>query len=263
MAFDEKYVTDLMRECGKIMLSAHEVEKENGAVEVKEGAANFVTRYDKAVQDRLIGGLSEKFPEASFLAEEKDNSDSTASCALLFVIDPIDGTTNFIHDMKCSAISVGVFSYGKPLFGAIYNPYFDEMFIANAGGGAYLNGKKITVSARPLAKALVSFGTAPYYRDRYADSVFNAAKKVFVQCADIRRSGSAAYDICCVACGRTDAFFEALLSPWDYAAGSIIISEAGGKCTAFDGGELSICSPSSFVCSNSLIHKQISDLVKE
>ncbi len=252
-----------MRECGKIMLSAHDVEKENGAVEVKEGAANFVTRYDKAVQDKLIGGLSERFPEASFLAEEKDNSDSTASCALLFVIDPIDGTTNFIHDMRCSVISVGVFSYGKPLFGTVYNPYYDELFTAAAGAGAYLNGKKIAVSARPISTALVSFGTAPYYREKYSDRVFNAAKKVFMQCADIRRSGSAAYDICCVACGRTDAFFEVLLSPWDYAAGSIIISEAGGKCTTFDGGEPSICSPSSFVCSNSLIHKQISDFVKE
>lgn len=259
----EREITALIRECGKIMLSVHSVENEKGAIETKSGAANFVTRYDKAVQTKLIDGIKRLFPDAMFFAEEKDNSFEPASARLLFVIDPIDGTTNFIHDMKCSVISVGAFSYSKPLFGIIYNPYFDELFFAENGNGAFLNGNKISVSDRELSEALVSFGTAPYYREKYADRVFDSAKRVFMKCADIRRSGSAAYDICCVACGRTDAYFEEQLSPWDFAAGSIIISEAGGRCTDMTGKELRFCSPSSFLCTNSLIYKKITDTIKE
>lgn len=253
----------LIKECGRLMLEAHAVEKENGAVEIKDGAANFVTKYDKAVQKKLINGISQIYPEASFFAEEKDNSAELAESPLLFIIDPIDGTTNFIHDMKCSVISVGAYKNGKPFFGIVYNPYFDEMFTAEVGCGAFLNGEDISVSLRSLPEALVSFGTAPYYRYIYADDVFSSAKKVFMKCADLRRSGSAAYDICCVACGRTDAYFEMLLSPWDFAAGRIILTEAGGKCTDFDGKRLKICEPSSFVCSNSLIHTQIISTIKE
>ncbi len=263
MSADLTKIEEIMKECGKIMIAAHSVENEKDAIEVKAGAANFVTRYDKAVQDKLISGIAELYPDASFFAEEKDNSNEFFDSPLLFVIDPIDGTTNFIHDMKCSVISVGAYRNGKPYFGIIYNPYYDEMFTAQAGGGAFLNGNKISVSSRLLPESLVSFGTSPYYRDTYADKVFSSAKNVFMKCADIRRSGSASYDICLVACGRTDAYFEVLLSPWDFAAGRIILTEAGGKCTDFDGGELKVCEPTSFLCSNSLIHKQIIDAIKE
>lgn len=254
---------ELIKECGRLMLSAHEVEREKDAIDAKPGSANFVTVYDKAVQNRLISGLGDIFPGASFFAEEKDNQQELTSSELLFVIDPIDGTTNFIHDMKCSVISVGAFGYGKPLFGIIYNPYFDELFSAENGKGAYLNGVKINVSERRLSKALVSFGTVPYYREEYAARVFDTAEKVFMKCADIRRSGSAAYDICAVACGRTDAYFEAYLSPWDFAAGRIILSEAGGICTDMNGNGLEICSVSSFLCANPLIHKEILNIIKE
>lgn len=263
MVFEPDKITSLVKECGLMMLGAHDVEREKNAVEAKSGAANFVTRYDKAVQDKLINGLSEIYPEAAFFAEEKENTTDVAESAMLFVIDPIDGTTNFIHDMRCSVISVGAFKYGKPFFGVIYNPYADELFAAETGKGAYLNGKRISVSERNLSESLVSFGTTPYYRDKYADSVFRDAQKIFMKCADIRRSGSAAYDICCVACGRTDAFFESLLSPWDFAAGTVIITESGGKCSDTDGRETKICEPSSFLCTNSLIHTQIVNILKE
>lgn len=256
-------VTALIKECGELMLSAHAVEKESGAIEIKAGTANFVTKYDKIIQNKLISGILQIYPEALFLAEEKENSAALADSPLLFIIDPIDGTTNFIHDMKCSVISVGVYKKGNPFFGIVYNPYFDEMFTAEAGRGAFLNGERISVSLRNFPEALVSFGTAPYYRDTYADGVFSIAKKVFMKCADLRRSGSAAYDICSVACGRTDAYFEMLLSPWDFAAGRIILAEAGGKCTDFDGKTLKCSEPSSFLCSNSLIHTQLISIIKE
>lgn len=256
-------ICDLMRRCGAMMRAAHDVERNAGDITEKPGSANFVTVYDVRVQTALIDGLSAQFPEAAFLAEEKENAANAITNGLCFVIDPIDGTTNFIHDMKCSAISVGLFDRGAPVFGAVLDPYRDELFTAAAGEGAFLNGVPIRASDRDLPHALVSFGSSPYDRQSLAESSFDVLKRIFLRCADIRRSGSAAVDVCFVACGRTDAFFEGVLSPWDFAAGGIILTEAGGRITDFSGVPIEPGKKSSVLCTNGSLHAEMLDLINQ
>jgi len=261
-AFIEEII-GLVRQQGQYMKSAHDVESGSDNIKVKPGDANFVTVYDEGVQNNLIEGLKKIIPDAVYFAEEKDNSTVDTTKGFCFIIDPIDGTTNFIHDMGASAISVGLMKDGEPYAGIIYDPYRDEMFCAEAGCGAFLNGRKIHVSDRPLEKTLFSFGSSPYNKTTLGEKGFAIAKRMFLKTADIRRSGSAAIDIACVACGRTDAFFETVLSPWDYAAGITLIREAGGIITDFNGNNLSLNTPSSFVCSNRVIYKQFISIITE
>ena len=134
-----KIISPIIKKAGEIMLSATNVE----IAEVKQGDVNYVTFYDKKVQDFLIEELKRAFPQALFIAEEKDNDQSALQGELCFIIDPIDGTTNFIRDYKSSSISIGLFSRGEGIFGAILNPYLNELYTAEKGKGAYLNGEKI------------------------------------------------------------------------------------------------------------------------
>lgn len=253
-----KIITPIIKKAGEIMLSATNVE----IAEVKQGDVNYVTFYDKKVQDFLIENLKNAFPNAYFIAEEKDNDSSALQNDLCFIIDPIDGTTNFIRDYKSSSISIGVFSRGEGIFGAILNPYLNELYTAEKGKGAYLNGEKISVSTKPFENAIYAFGSSPYYKSELAEKTFNVAKALFLTCTDIRRSGSAALDFCHVASGRIDLFFECRLSPWDFAAGSVIVKEAGGMITDMDGNELDFSSPQSILCSNGIIHKNALNVVK-
>ena len=253
----------LMRSAGETVLEARQVEADAGAIREKPGDANFVTVYDVRVQTQLIEGLRGLFPDAVFLAEEDHCGSGVPQTGDCFVIDPIDGTTNFIHDMQCSAVSVALFRDASPLFGAVLDPYRGELFTAEAGKGAFLNGAPIRVSQRDLPHALASFGTSPYDRDRLGDVSFAAAKRIFMRTADIRRSGSAAIDICCVACGRTDLFFEFVLSPWDFAAGGLILTEAGGMITDFTGAQARPGAKSSVLCSNARLHKAALEIINE
>lgn len=257
----QEKIMSLMRECGKIMLSAHDVENNEENITAKSGAGNFVTVFDVKVQETLIQGIKEILPEARFLAEENDSFSEDYSEGICFVIDPIDGTTNFIHDMRCSAVSVGMLYNNEPVFGAVYSPYTDEMFFANKGEGAFLNGKPIYTAERSVEDALVSFGTSPYYRDKLADASFDVAKRLFMKTSDIRRSGSAAVDLCFLACGRTDIFFEALLSPWDYAASYVIVTEAGGEMMQMNGEKISLTSPSSVLCVTKSVKNEVLSII--
>ena len=257
----QRAILSVIKECGGILLSAHDIESQRDTISVKPGAANFVTVFDVKVQQTLIEKLSALVPDAYFYAEEKDNSNACFQNAFCFVIDPIDGTTNFIHDMKRSAISVALCYNGEPLFGAVYDPYLDEMFYAAAGGGAFLNGRPISVSSRGLEKALVLFGTSPYNRDLYGQTTFARARNVFMRCADVRRSGSAALDVCYVACGRVDAYFEDILSPWDFAAGLLILNEAGGKMTSYEGLPPKAGEKTSALCTNNMLHSEMLQLI--
>ncbi len=253
----------LVRDCGRFMLGADKIESTEGSIKKKTGDADFVTVFDEGVQTRLIEGILKIFPEAVFFAEEKENFAEDTQNGLCFVIDPIDGTTNFIHSLGASAISIAAISDGEPVFGLIYDPYRDELFCACVNEGAYCNGKRISVSERDLDASVVAFGTTPYKKAVYASQGFSAAERVFRNCADIRRSGSAAIDLACVACGRLDAFFECILSPWDYAAGAVIIREAGGLITDFGRNEVSFSEPSSILCSNNLIHDKLLALINK
>lgn len=225
-----------MRECGQLIVRADRTQAET---QTKCGRSNdLVTKYDKAVQEMLREKLLQLAPQAHFVGEEEDVHESIAT-GDAFIVDPIDGTTNFVHDYKNSAISVAMTRDGKQEIGVVYNPYLDEMFYAQCGCGAFCNGKPIHVSDRPLVQGLTLFGSASYYKE-LTDESFRLLRKCFDRSQDIRRSGSAAIDLCTIAAGRAELYFELLLQPWDYAAGSLIVTEAGGSCTRVDGGDIDL-----------------------
>ena len=240
-----KKIEKVARECADIMLSA---DREKADINEKTGNADLVTKYDKMIQEKLKKDLHEILPEATFVGEEEDIH-AAVNEGYAFIVDPIDGTTNFIKDYHASCVSIGIAKDGKPFAGVIYNPYLDEMFTAVKGQGAYLNEKKITVSAKTLEKGIVLFGTSPYYEDLSKKS-FEMAYDYFKHSLDIRRSGSAALDLCSIAAGRAELYFELKLSPWDYAAGAIIVMEAGGVITKVDGSEITLDKPCSILASN-------------
>ncbi len=217
-----------VREAGKIMSEAYGGGLRSGEISDKEGTANFVTVYDVRVQNMLTQALSEILPKAKFLAEEKENDLRALQKGYVFVIDPIDGTTNFIHDLRASCISVALYYDGEAEFGTVYDPYHDELFHAVRGGGAFCNGTPIRVSNRAPETAVWAVGTSPYLKAHHTKQTFASLEYLFLHGADLRRIGAAALDLAWVAAGRMDGFFEWFLSPWDYGAGSLLIREAGG-----------------------------------
>lgn len=250
----EKIIT-IVKDAGEIILSAHNQES---AVTAKEGKKNFVTKYDVAVQEFLFSELGKAFPDAEFVGEEGDNN--LSSKALRFIIDPIDGTTNFMQDYRCSCISVALCKENDLIAGVVYNPYSNEIFSAEKGKGAYLNAQKIEVSDRPLSDGLALFGTSPYHPEN-TDETFALLRKVFDFSRDIRRSGSAAYDICMVACGRCEIFFEKALQPWDVAAGTLILKEAGGVAFNYEGNEINFSTPNDVVFANPKAYEEFVTLL--
>ena len=169
-----------------------------------------------------------------------------------FIVDPIDGTTNFIKDYHFSSISVALVVDNAAELGVIYNPYTDEMFCAQRGQGAFCNGKRLHVSSEPLENAIIVFGTAPYHEE-LSEKTFSLAYSYFRKALDIRRSGSAALDLCTIAAGRAELFFELVLSPWDYAAGALIVEEAGGLVSDCDGHPLVYDRPCSVLARNKTV----------
>ena len=210
----------ILRQAGEIILNA-----ESFRVEQKEGHANFVTNVDEDVQRFLINELQQLLPSSRIIGEEQENDELTADPT--WVIDPLDGTTNFIHDYRFSAISVALLKNRKPVIGAVYQPYNQELFYAAKGEGAFLNDQPIHVSSTPIQQALIGFGTSPYH-PRLAEKSMQAALVFLQNAADVRRCGSAALDLAYVAAGRQDVYFELTLKPWDYAAGALLVEEAGG-----------------------------------
>ena len=220
-----------------------------------KGAADYVTEADRDVQNYIQKELLERYPEIQFLGEEKNN-DEIDFAGRVWVLDPVDGTTNLIHDYKRSSISLALLENGKTVMGIVYQPYTAELFYAKRGAGAFLNGRQIHVSlAKNMEEALFAVGTSPYEKEKFARENFQRIYRVFMDAQDIRRSGSAAIDMAEVAAGRIDGFFEPKLSIWDYAAGRLLVAEAGGKATDFAGEELSCKMKSSVVCANPAIHE--------
>lgn len=207
-------------------------EKNQETIEVK-GHSNFVTSVDKASEKRLVDGLSALLPEAGFIAEEgtSDKKGETYN----WVIDPIDGTTNFIHGLSPYSISIALKRSNDIVLGVVYEIEHGELFSAIEDGPAFLNGQEIHVSkASTHNEALVVTGF-PYYDFGLIDQYMQCLKFLWMNTRGVRRLGSAAIDLCYVACGRFDAFWEYGLHPWDVAAGAFIIQQAGGKVTDFEG----------------------------
>lgn len=226
-------IIEAAKDCGQVMIGA---DRNDISIKDKAGKANFVTAYDCKIQKMIEEKLRLILPEAEFLGEEED-CQINRNAEYIFVVDPIDGTTNFIKDYHMSCISIGLIRNGKRYLGVVHNPYLGETYYAVAGEGAYMNGQPIHVSNEKLENGIVLFGTSPY-DTKLARASFDLAYEYFQKCLDIRRSGSAALDLCAVAAGRAEIFFELILSPWDFAAGALIVEEAGGIVTTLDGEEL-------------------------
>ena len=201
----------------------------------EKGRADYVTKVDEGVQKFLQGELAGRYPRIGFIAEEQERFAADPKGAY-WILDPIYGTTNLIHHYQMSAVSLGLYENGEMLLGVVYNPFSREVFSAAKGQGAFLNGERIRTAGTPdLAHALVSYGSSPYEKER-AHGLFVLYERIFRQCSDFRRCGSAALDLCYVACGRQDVYLERNLKPWDYAAGGLIVTEAGGCISGWEKG---------------------------
>ena len=193
----------------------------------EKGQTDYVTAVDIRVQKTIFQKLSQIDPDMQFLGEEKDNQEIDPE-GKVWILDPVDGTTNLIHDFHHSVISLAYSEGGEIQFGIVYDPFSHEMFGARKGKGAYLNKERIFVSkAEKLSQSLISIGTAPGCRED-ADRAFARMRRVYDKCQDVRRIGSAALELAYVACGRLEGFYEGHLKIWDYAAGKLLVEEAGG-----------------------------------
>lgn len=226
-------IETIVRSAGEIVRSAKHIDE---SVQEKSSHCDLVTKYDGMVQEYLRRELLNAFPEAGFYGEEEEVHDIAGRSAY-FIVDPIDGTMNFIRHARHSCISVGYMADGKMEYGTVYQPYTDEMFTAQRGKGAFLNGRPIRMNDVPMTESIAMFGSAIYYRETIPATA-RLMQELLPLVLDFRRSGSAALDICYLAAGRADVFFEACLRPWDYAAAGLIAQEAGAVVTALDGTPL-------------------------
>jgi myo-inositol-1(or 4)-monophosphatase len=233
----------IMGERGRIM--AEQVET--------KGLNDFVTRVDKNSEKMLIDGLEKLVPDAGFIAEE--NTKSNKGNVHNWIIDPLDGTTNFIHGLPCFCISIALMENDEVVIGVIYELNQKECFYAWKNGGAFLNDKPIQVStATRLKDSLLATGF-PYYDYKWLDEYMNLFKYFMKNTHGVRRLGSAAADLAYVAAGRLEGFYEYSLKAWDVAAGVLIVTEAGGKVSDFEGGNNYIFGQE-LVCSNALIFEE-------
>lgn len=250
-----KVIQRIVREAAKLFADR------DAAIQIKEkGACDFVTAVDEAVQKYIQGELKQNYPEIQFLGEESSDTEVDMDGAL-WVLDPVDGTTNLIHDYKRSAISLALLNKGEIIAAIIYDPYLDEMYCAQKGKGAFLNEEQISVSeATTMKESLITFGTSPYFKSE-APNLFRTLEKIYMDCQDIRRTGSAALDLAHIACGRIDGFFEKKLKIWDFAAGTLIIREAGGAVFDYDGKDRTMERMGDVVAGNKKIAKILVDTV--
>ena len=244
MSMSIESIAEVAVEAGRIMTAAV-----RPRIMEKSGHANFCTETDEKIQAFLVERLSAVVPGASFLGEEDGQDVFTAkmSRGYCFVLDPIDGTSNFIFAYRPSVISIALLKDGAPYMAVVYNPYDDMMFSAVSGQGAFMNGERIMSADTPLSDSLTVFGTAPYYTE-LREPTFETAKNLLPLCVDLRRSGTAAWDMCCVAMGRCSLYFELRIQLWDYAAAALIAQEAGCMVTDIAGNPLSYKGPSSALC---------------
>jgi myo-inositol-1(or 4)-monophosphatase len=224
-----------------------------------KGAVDLVTNFDTQAQRMIFDHLSKCFPDHDYLAEEGLSQKKGAE--FRWIIDPLDGTTNYAHGFPVFSVSIALEKRGEVILGLVYDPMREEVFSAEKGEGAFLNGRKIKVSSvDDLDKSLLATGF-PY--DLRTSDVNNIAhfNNFIIRVQGIRRCGSAAMDLCYVACGRFDGFWELKLSPWDMAAGALIVQEAGGRISDFKDKEF-VLSGSEILASNGLIHQEMVDVLQ-
>lgn len=247
----------VVREAGRLFY-----DRKKAAQIKQKGATDFVTEVDVSVQNFLKVRLARLAPDVQLMGEEKDNSDLNFARPM-WVLDPVDGTTNLVHDFCHSAVSLALVDQGEVRMGLVYNPYTDELFTAQKGRGACLNEVPIQVSdAKCLADSLVDMGTNPSDRAG-ADRSFRWMRGVYDHCHDVRRLGVASICLCYVAAGRLDGYVEGSLKPWDYAAGMLIVREAGGFVCTTEGSEPSLAIGSGILSANGLIGPELLNVLRK
>lgn len=229
-----------------------------GQVAMK-GASDYVTAIDKRSEHVILGFVRRRFPTHTIVAEESGRSRTTSPFE--WFIDPIDGTTNYIHQFPAFCISIGLAHEGKLAMGVVYDPWRQELFHGVQGGGAWLGRRRIHVATRRhLRECLMATGFPVRIKHRLP-TYLKSFRKVFANSSGIRRAGSAALDLAYTACGRVDGFWEMGLSPWDIAAGVFLVSEAGGQVTDFAGGN-TYFQHGSVLVANPMIHAQMLRILK-
>lgn len=219
-----------------------------------KGTIDLVTEMDRRSEQIVVEHIRQAFPDHGILAEEGARIDSASG--YLWVIDPLDGTTNYAHGYPQFAVSIGLEHAGEIVLGVVYDPLREELFSALRGEGAFLNGRKIAVSpTATLIRSLLATGF-PYDRAVSAVNNLNCFNAMIMACQEIRRNGSAALDLCNLAAGRLDGYWEQKLRPWDVAAGSLIVREAGGAVTDLAGAPYAIRGDF-LVASNGAVHEQM------
>lgn len=218
------------RAAGNIIL--RHVSRLDGLNIIEKGRQDYASEVDALAEKEILRELRRAFPDHAFLCEE---SGALGQARHTFVIDPLDGTSNFLHGIPHYAVSIALLEGNEPLHAVIYDPQRNEIFSASRGSGAYLNERRIRVGTRnELEGALLLTGFAPRERSRLRPQL-EAMRMMLEEAEDVRRGGSAALDLAYVACGRADGYFEAGLKPWDTAAGLLLVREAGGRCCDFRG----------------------------
>jgi len=247
-----------------------EIVKESGEI-VKEGynksfveadkksPTELVTKYDKAVEEFLISKIKALYPQYEIVGEESFSGGSLPENAIY--IDPIDGTTNFVHRIPHLAISIGVWQEGRAIEAIVYNPILEEFFYAKEGSGAFCNEERISVTSEDsLQNSIIATGF-PYAKHKMGEEywwVVDSFKQLLPKIRDIRRLGAAALDLCYLASGKVNGFYEVNLKPWDVAAGILILQEAGGMVSNLSGGKYNF-NKQVIVASNGAIHKSLLD----
>ncbi len=226
-------------------------------IEMK-GAADFVTAVDTGISEYIKSELRKLTADYGFFSEEEEGSLSDPC----WILDPIDGTTNLVYGYGLSSIALGLYSGGEIVFGVVYNPFTDECFSAVKGEGAFYNGQKIHVSERLFAESIIEFG-AGSTKKHLADENFELGKRIFKEVIDLRRICSSALSICYIAQGRIDGYFEKVLKPWDIAAAHLILSEAGGRMTDYDGREIDFSAPTSVIAGNRDTYKELTNIIQQ
>ena len=219
----------------------------------QKGQSNYVTAVDTTISSFMQTELKKLYPAIGFMSEENNVQDMKET---RWILDPIDGTTNLIFDYQLSSVSLGLLHNDEIIFGIVYNPFTEETFYAEKGKGAYLNNKRLFVSERDISGSLIEFG-AGVTQKKEADLYFQIAKEIFMDCIDIRRICSSALAISYIAARRIDGYFEIVLKPWDYAAALLILEEAGGVVSDWNGAKMQFEKPSSIVASNKKIHNYL------
>ncbi len=249
--------------CQIVTNTANFIRAELGKVktnDIETKALNSLVSYvDKQAEIQLVAGLKEILPDSTFLTEEETVVQEEGEYR--WIIDPLDGTTNFLHQIPTFAVSVGLQHHGETIIGVVYEVNQQECFYAWKAGGAFLNGQPITVSQTAVMQdALVATGL-PYYDYKWVDPYLETLKYTMFNTRGIRRIGAAAVDLAYVACGRFDVFFEYSLCAWDMAAGAFLIQEAGGKVSDFQGGENYLFGKE-LVAGNALLFEEMAKVVK-